>query len=81
MVGENRAAVRQSLATVDRIAIGGAELIDDVTGMVRDNKTQIGSVVSDIRLASRSFRELARELRQRPSRLLYSSAAKDRTMP
>ena len=81
MVGENRVAVRQSLATVDRIATGTAELVSDVTGMVRDNKTQISSVVSDIRQASRSFRELARDLRQKPSRLLYSSAAKDRKMP
>lgn len=81
MVDENRAALRQSLASVDRAASSAAELADDLDGVVKANQTQLRSTLADVRDASRSFRDLARELKQRPSRLLFSKAPKDRKLP
>lgn len=81
MVDENRAALRTSLASVDRAAASAADLAADLDGVVKANQTQLRSTLADVRDASRSFRDLARELRQRPSRLLFSGAAKDRKLP
>jgi methyl-accepting chemotaxis protein len=96
MVGENREAIRHSLASVDQAAQSAASLLDDhvaklvtdantfvndLSGVVRDNQTQMRSAMYDVRQASRSFKELARELRQRPSKLLFSDAPHDRKLP
>jgi hypothetical protein len=35
----------------------------------------------DLRQASRSFKELARDVRQKPSRLLFSTTPSERKLP
>lgn len=72
LVDENRAGLRASIAAVEQTAKKAANLVDD---------TQVKAAVSDLRQASRSFKELAREVRQRPSRLLYSRPEPDRKLP
>lgn len=72
LVDENRASLKASLASVELAAKRAAELIDN---------GQLRSAVSDLRQASRSFKELARDVRQKPSRLLYSNPAPDRKLP
>lgn len=96
LVGENRVALRQTMASVDHVAdravvlvdqdlprviVGASSLIDDVRGLVRDNGTYLRSSMFDLRQASRSFKDLARDLRQRPSRLFFATAASERRMP
>ncbi len=96
MVSENRVAVRRTVASVDHITqratelvdadlprvIGGAgTLVEDMRGVVRDNQSYLRSAMFDLRQASRSFKDLARDLRQRPSRLFFSSAAQERKLP
>jgi phospholipid/cholesterol/gamma-HCH transport system substrate-binding protein len=96
MVTENRAALKQTLASVDQAAQSASQLLDDnvarlvtdassfvndLSSVVRDNQTQMRSAMTDVRQASRSFKELARELRQKPSRLLFSDSLRDRKLP
>ncbi len=96
IVTENREAVKHTLATVDRAAASAADLMAGpfakvVTGandfvaslkeLVHDNETPLRSAVFDLRQASRSFKELARDVRERPSRLLFSAAPDERKLP
>ena len=96
MVRENRVALRGSLEAVQatatsastlldqqvpRLVTDAGALVDELRGVVRQNGTQLGSAMYDLRQASRSFKELARELRQRPSRLLRSDAPSERRLP
>ena len=51
-------------------------------GLVHDNEGIVHAAVVDLRQASRSFKELAREVRQRPSRLLFFGGSQgDRKLP
>jgi phospholipid/cholesterol/gamma-HCH transport system substrate-binding protein len=88
IVGENRAALRASLASIEAASRGVVQVVGsvdaivaDIAGVVSTNETQLQSAVNDIRQATRSFRDLARDLKARPSRLLFSKAAKDRKLP
>lgn len=96
MVGENRAALRESIAAVRRAASGASKLIDDdaarlfgnaddfvseLRRLVTANEAPLRAALLDLRQASRSFKELARDVRQRPSRLLFSGAPGDRKLP
>jgi phospholipid/cholesterol/gamma-HCH transport system substrate-binding protein len=96
MVAENRQAVKDSLATVNAAARSASQLMDgpmagilanandfvsNLNGLVHDNEGQVRSAVFDLRQASRSFKELARDVRERPSRLLFSSAPDERKLP
>ncbi len=96
MVRENRTAVRGSIAAVDAAATRATTLLDtevagilakagDVVGslgtLVRANEGQLRSALFDLRQASRNFKELSREVRQRPSRLLFSSPPAERKLP
>jgi phospholipid/cholesterol/gamma-HCH transport system substrate-binding protein len=96
MVGENRVALRESLAAIRRAANGTSKLLDEhgarlvlnaddfvseLRRLVAANEAPLRAAVFDLRQASRSFKELARDVRQRPSRLLYSSAPGDRKLP
>lgn len=72
LVDENRAGLRASIAAIEAAARRAADLVDG---------NQVKAAVSDLRQASRSFKELAREVRQRPSRLLYSSPPPERKLP
>jgi phospholipid/cholesterol/gamma-HCH transport system substrate-binding protein len=96
IVSENRVALRQSIDAVGDVAKHTSALIDgqvgllvtnagdfvsELKGLVRDNGAILRTSMFDLRQASRSFKELVREVRQRPSRLLFSSAPSERKMP
>jgi phospholipid/cholesterol/gamma-HCH transport system substrate-binding protein len=96
MVVENRVALRRSLDAVTGAAsnasalfdqrIGGlvdnaSSLISDVRGVVHGNEATLQATTADLRQASRSFKELARELRDHPSRILFSRTEPDRKLP
>lgn len=96
MIAENRTALRASIQSVNDAAKSATQLLDgDVAGLlatagdvivqlkdvVHDDGAQLKGAMSDLRQASRSFKELAREVRARPSRLLFSSPQPDRKLP
>jgi len=96
LVAENRESIKTSLRSVDQAAQSAAEvfdgelqqvlvsagaLISDLRGAVRTNQTQLASTLTDLRKASESFKEMARELRQRPSRILFAPTPRDRALP
>lgn len=81
MLAENRAALKQSLASLATASRGASDVIAEVHGVVDGGAGQIQAMLGDLRQASRSFKELAREVRDKPSRLLYSNAPSDRRLP
>jgi ABC-type transporter Mla subunit MlaD len=96
MVGENRQTIRNSLAAIEQTAKSATTLLDghmsqlvanadslvsDVKGVVHRNDTALRTAVFDLKQASRTFKELAREVRQRPSRLLFSDPTSERKLP
>ncbi len=96
MVGENRDQLRSSLAAIEKTANRASSILDqdlsrlltdadslvtDVRGVVRRNDTALRTAMFDLQQASRSFKELARELREKPSLLLYSKAQPERKLP
>jgi phospholipid/cholesterol/gamma-HCH transport system substrate-binding protein len=72
IVDENRASLKSSVASIELAAKRMSEMIDG---------NQVKAAVSDLRQASRSMKEMAREVRQRPSRLLFSKPEPDRKLP
>jgi phospholipid/cholesterol/gamma-HCH transport system substrate-binding protein len=87
-IRENRTAVRTTLADISGAAREVGELVpaagDVITQLhdaIRNDNAQLHSAMVDIRQASRTFKDLAREVRQKPSRLLFSSPAPDRKLP
>jgi phospholipid/cholesterol/gamma-HCH transport system substrate-binding protein len=75
---------REFEALVAQARAGIAELARATTavrGVVDDNREPLRNAVSDLRQASRSFKELAREVREQPSRILISSPKGDRKLP
>jgi phospholipid/cholesterol/gamma-HCH transport system substrate-binding protein len=72
LVDDNRAGLKASLASIELAARRTAELVDN---------GQLRAAVADLRQASRSFKELARDVRQKPSRLLFSNPAPERKLP
>jgi ABC-type transporter Mla subunit MlaD len=96
LVGENRVALRQSIDAIHDVAQHTSAMLEGqvgplvanagafmgrLDGLVHDNEGPVRSAVFDLRQASRSLKELVREVRQRPSRLLFSGAAADRKLP
>ena len=96
MIGENRVALRSSLKSIDLAAQSATQLLDgqvagvvagfgdviaQVKAVVHDDGAQLHSAMADIKQASRSFKELASEVRQKPSRLLFSNSEPDRKLP
>jgi phospholipid/cholesterol/gamma-HCH transport system substrate-binding protein len=96
LVEENRAGLKSSIASIDHAAQSASELLDvqlaEVIGSVdnlvgqlqasvRSESAQLRATLADLRQASRSFKEMAREVRQRPSRLLFSRPPPERELP
>lgn len=96
MIAENRDAIRGSVASIElaarnvsqfvdkdarKLATGANGLVAEMSAVVRDSQGQIKAALLDIRRASASVKELTRDLRQKPSRLLFSQAPKDRKLP
>jgi phospholipid/cholesterol/gamma-HCH transport system substrate-binding protein len=72
LVDDNRAGLKSSIASIELAAKRTADLVDN---------GQLRSAVADLRQASRSFKELARDVKQRPSRLFFGKAEPDRKLP
>jgi len=72
LVEDNRASLRASVASIEATTKQFASLIDG---------NQVKAAVSDLRQASRSMKEMARDVRNRPSRLLFSKPEPDRKLP
>jgi phospholipid/cholesterol/gamma-HCH transport system substrate-binding protein len=96
MVAENRTALRSSIAAVEETARSATAVLDgevaglvsnagdfvsQLKGMVSTNQGALRSAVFDLRQASRNFKELAREVRQKPSRLLFGGTPGERKLP
>jgi ABC-type transporter Mla subunit MlaD len=96
MVDENRVALRQSIVAIRQAASGTSKLVDEqvtrlvinADGVVSDlrrllstNEAPLRAALFDLRQASRSFKELARDVRQKPSRLLFSGSPAERKLP
>ena len=88
--------LRRSLAAFGDAANGASQLVDgqvaqlvvnagDAVSSFRKlltaNEGTLRAAVFDLREASRSFKELARDVRQKPSRLLFSNAPEERKLP
>lgn len=81
MLGENRGAMKRAVASIDRVTGEAGGLVGDLRAMVRANAGTLRTTLFDLRQASRSMKELARDLKRKPSRLLFSDAAGDRRLP
>jgi len=96
LVRESRRGLHQSLAAVRHTARSASTLMDghlsqlvanadtlvsDVKAVVQRNEADVRMALFDLRQASRNFNELSREVRQRPSRLLFSQPATERKLP
>jgi len=88
--------LNQSLAAFHDTANGASQLIDGQAAqlmvsagdavaafrkLVTSNEGTLRAAMFDLREASRSFKELARDVRQKPSRLLFSNAPDERKLP
>jgi phospholipid/cholesterol/gamma-HCH transport system substrate-binding protein len=93
---QSLATLRQSLAAIQSTATGATELLDGQVSqllanagdavstlkkLMTANEGPLRAAVFDLREASRSFKELARDVRQKPSRLLFSTAPAERKLP
>ena len=96
MVAENRLLVRGALTSVSGAArsasrlmdvelkgmiAGASDLVGEIGAVVKQNQGQVRAAVADLRRASGNFKEMSRELRQRPSGLLFSKPPADRRLP
>ncbi|HEY4055891.1 MAG TPA: MlaD family protein [Kofleriaceae bacterium] len=68
-------------ARISGLVANAATVLDRVERMVTANEAPMRSAMSDLQQASRNFKELSREVRQKPSRLIYSPPAADRKLP
>jgi phospholipid/cholesterol/gamma-HCH transport system substrate-binding protein len=88
--------LRQSLTAIQDTATGATQLLDgqvsqllvnasdavsSLKKLMTANEGPLRAAVFDLREASRSFKELARDVRQKPSRLLFSNAPAERKLP
>jgi phospholipid/cholesterol/gamma-HCH transport system substrate-binding protein len=78
---ENRAGIRRSVASIETTTGGAGEVVAQMKGLVRENGEALRGLLYDLRQASRSIKDLTREVRQKPSRLLFSGAERDRRLP
>jgi len=81
IAAENRAGIRRSIEAIGQTARGADDVIAQLKSALRENTPALRASMFDLRQASRSLKDLAREVRQRPSRLLFSGAPRDRRMP
>ncbi len=96
LVAENRALVRGTLGSVNQASRSASRLMDgelrqmiasasglvnEMSGVVKQNQSQLRAALTDLRRASGNFKEMSRELRQRPSALLFSKPPADRKLP
>jgi hypothetical protein len=61
--------------------LSAGDAVSSFKKLLVSNEGPLRAAVFDLREASRSFKELARDVRQKPSRLLYSNAPDERKLP
>lgn len=95
MVQSSREPLRDTLAGVHRTTEQMSELtgdvervlahLDDVVlqmrSVVRTNEDELRATSENLRDATRSFKQLGRELRAKPSRLLFGRSRRERELP
>ncbi len=96
MIGETKTELARTLQAVSGAATSATALLDsrvggfvdnanslvtDLRGVVHGNEAVLTAATADIRQAARSFKELSREVREKPSRLLFSGNQPDRKLP
>lgn len=57
------------------------DIIGELKALLTSSEGPIRAAVFDLRQASRSFKDFARDVRQKPSRLLFSSEPEERKLP
>ncbi|MBV8762546.1 MAG: MCE family protein [Deltaproteobacteria bacterium] len=95
-IDENRVAIKSTLTEVQtaaktttallqnqvgHLADNAGDVIGSLRDAIRDDNQQLRAAMVDIRQASRTFKELARDVKAKPSRLLFSDPAPDRKLP
>jgi phospholipid/cholesterol/gamma-HCH transport system substrate-binding protein len=95
LISETRAPLQRTLGSADAAFRGASSVTGDATSVlrntnqlvtelqtvVRTNDDQLRAITHNLREATQSFKYLAREVRQRPSRLLISEALPERELP
>ncbi len=96
MIAENRVILRTTLGNINSavtstktiietqvtgLVSSASNLISSLGNIVHGSEGELRSTVFDLRQASRNFKELSRDLRARPSRLLFSNAQSERKLP
>jgi phospholipid/cholesterol/gamma-HCH transport system substrate-binding protein len=72
LVEDNRESLHASVTSIEVAAKRIANMVDG---------NEVKAAVSDLRQASRNMKEMSREVRQKPSRLLFSKPEADRKLP
>jgi ABC-type transporter Mla subunit MlaD len=81
-VGESAKSAQVMLdGQVSQLLANASDFVSEMKGLVHNNEGVLRSAVFDLRQASRSFKELAREVRQRPSRLFFGDSQAERKLP
>lgn len=70
-----------TLKSADRVFAGAEQTADHLDALVRDSGVELRSITYDLKDASRNIKQFGREVRQQPSRLLFSSPAPERPLP
>lgn len=96
LVDENRAELHATLGTLDRASRNASDLLSgrittlvthadqlvgQLDGFVAGSRAPLRATLDDLRDASRSLKEMARQVRENPSRLLFSHPAPERRLP
>src|SRR5690606_32290355 len=95
ILAENRAPVHRTLtrsadtferaeallARADRTLERMDRVVLEMSGLMQSSDAQVQATLYNLREASQSFKELGRELRVDPSRLLFSRPPRERKIP
>lgn len=81
MVAENREALKASIGSVSKATDNASQVATDLRTLIRTNQGTISATLTDLRQGARMFKDLAREVREKPSRLLLSSSPDERKLP
>ena len=82
IIASNRGAIRDVIGSVSRASDNANAVATDLRALVRINQSVIAQALADIRQGARNFKELTREVREQPSRLVFTGGnPQDRKLP
>lgn len=81
IVRDNRETIGTTLGAVRHAASRTDDMITYVKGLLQSNESLVRSAMFDLRQASRNLKDMSKDVKQRPSRLLFSRPAPDRKLP